>query len=1156
MRYIGAVILQNQRCASRPHAVKLYMVIGSLINLCIGHSKGTFQARGDICIRISQVSFLHEANRHLACFLAASVAAHPIRNDKKLPLGGGQPLTIFRKSAPSILMVVPIVSTRPASSCAFRNMAYIGEVTKKLKLHITALSTLFCVVYATALYAQPRDIRFDHITIEQGLSNFSINDIVQDRQGFLWFATEDGLNKYDGYEFKAYKFDPADTNSLPVSLINSLYLDRKGKLWITAGGRLCQYDPNADKFVRFERLSRHGASLVDKTVNEVFEDSEAMLWIGTSAGVYCYDQRQDTLIHYRHNPKDSTSISSDNITAFCEDRTGTLWIGTFGGGLNRYDRENNNFIRYRREADHSSSLSSNNIICLREDPASRDIVWIGTNKGLYRYDRQTNRVIPWRNASGSSLDLEKDLIFAIAEDSQGTLWVGTFHAGLWQYEPEANRFVSYRHDPADPYSLLDNRVQAVYEDRSGVMWLGHYRSGLSRYVRRQDRFSRLKIADGVYAICEDRRDQLWIGASSTGLWQYNHDGKLVTHYRHEPANPLSLSSDQVLAIHEDRQGRLWIGTANGLNLYDSNRRRFVRYPHVPTNPGILEQYQVKSIYEDAEGEMWFGTLGSGLLRRDWEKQAFIYYRNLSSVWSITSDANHDLWIGGDGLHRFDRRTQTFTACPRDEKTRQRIAGFVYSVYADSQGYVWMGTFGSGFYRYDPRTDELIAFTDRDGLPNNFVKGILPDGRGNLWLSTDNGLSRFDPHTKVFKNFTLKDGLVTNVLLSGAYYKNQDGRMFFGGEGGVVAFHPDSIRDNPRSPPVVITSFKVFDKPVRRSVPQQSHLNSDDPPAFIRLSYRHNFFSFEFVALDFTAPEQNHFAYKLEGVDPDWVQAGTRRYANYTNVEPGEYVFRVKGSNSDGVWNEAGTSVNIIIMPPFWKTWWFRLLALVAISVLAWAGYRYRVNQLVQMERLRTRMSADLHDEIAGNLSSIAMFGKIVQDEATASDEKNTAESAMLQRIIALSQESVIAIREIIWTIDPKPETIHDLLMRVRDFAVTACRAQNMILKYETLPQAQLPRKNLSPEQRKHLWLLLKEAINNAVKHSGGTVLELRAGYENGHLTVSVIDNGAGVSGTSNANRFSGKGLGTMKSRAQQLHGALELFTHPEGGTVVVLSAKI
>ncbi|MGH7454452.1 MAG: ATP-binding protein, partial [bacterium] len=322
---------------------------------------------------------------------------------------------------------------------------------------------------------------------------------------------------------------------------------------------------------------------------------------------------------------------------------------------------------------------------------------------------------------------------------------------------------------------------------------------------------------------------------------------------------------------------------------------------------------------------------------------------------------------------------------------------------------------------------------------------------------------------------------------------------------MIAFYPDSIKDNPHIPPVVITSFKVFDK----SLPLKRALFSLEE---IELSYRQNFFSFEFVALDYTVPAKNQYAYKLEGFDPDWVYSGTRRYASYTNVGPGEYVFRVNGANSDGVWNEEGASIQIIITPPFWKTWWFRLLAFLTISGLVWSAYRYRVNRLLEMERLRTRLSADLHDEIAGNLSSIAMFGKIIQDEASKTGEKTFVGLQLLERMITLSQESVTAIREIIWAIDPQPETIHDLLLRVHDLAVNACHAQNMILKFDAPPQEQLPPKNLSPEQRKHLWLLLKEAVNNAAKHSGGTELAIYASCKTGHLHISIIDNGSGLNG--------------------------------------------
>ncbi len=1020
-------------------------------------------------------------------------------------------------------------------------------------------ATFFCLFFwlnlATSLFAQPHDIRFEHISVEQGLSNFSVSSIVQDQQGFLWIATEEGLNRYDGYDFTVYKADPADSNALPTSFFGQLYRDRAGALWPNAFVHLYRYDPETDSFVRFERYAPNTKSLSGKWITQVIEDGYGEFWIGTTEGLHRYNRQREVLIDYRHDPNDPTSISADYITAFSEDSASrnTLWIGTFNGGANRFDRERNVFKRYRHDPADPNGLSSDYIWCICED--RRGVVWIGTENGLCRYDRQADRIQRYRSNPDVSKTLGSDRVFVLFEDSQGTLWAGTRNVGLWRYEPQADRFLQYQHDPNDPYSLSGNRIHAIYEDRSGVLWFGHYRAGLSRYARHQDKFVRYKINGEVYAIWQDRNANLWVGGIGTGLLQFNREGKLVAHYRHDPQNSHSLSSDDIWAVREDRRGRLWIGTDEGLNLYDTKRRQFIRYKHQSLDPSNEEHRAVKIIYEDSKGEIWFGTKGSGLLRWEGNQKTFIYYQpdpknpqSLSGthVWAICEDLRADLWIGtfGAGLNRFNRKTQTFTRYPRDGKQSDGI----YSLHIDSAGGVWSGTFGGGLQRLDPRTNRFTYYKDRNGLIDNFVKGVMADARGNLWLSTDKGLSRFDTRTEEFKNFTVKDGLISNVLLSGAYYKSQDGRLFFGGEGGVIAFYPDSVKDNPLIPPIVITRFKVFDKPLPL---QKAVFSLKD----IQLSYRQNFFSFEFVALDYTAPAKNQYAYMLEGFDPDWVYSGTRRYASYTNVDPGEYVFRVKGANSDGVWNEQGAAITITITPPFWKTWWFRAIALVTIGLFVWGVYRYRVNQLLAMERLRTRLAADLHDEIAGNLSSIAMFGKIVQDEAAAAGGKKMAGSELLERIVTLSQESVAAIREIIWAIDPKPETIHDLLMRVRDWAVNTCRPQNIMLKFDAPPQEQLPPKNLSPEQRKHLWLLLKEAVNNAAKHSGGTELAVYASYKTGQLHISIIDNGSGLDGANGAARFSGKGLGTMKARAEQLNGSFGMLSD-ESGTTVSVTIKI
>jgi ligand-binding sensor domain-containing protein/signal transduction histidine kinase len=999
--------------------------------------------------------------------------------------------------------------------------------------------------------------------VEQGLSNFSISDIVQDQQGFLWIATEEGLNKYDGYDFTVYKADPADSNALPNSFIGQLYLDRAGSLWINAG-HLFRYDPHSDSFDRFERFFENTKNPPGQFITRVIEDRSGEFWIGTSEGLYRYNRQREVLSHYRHDPNDSTSISVDHITAFGEDHTGALWIGTLNGGVNRFDRERNIFKRYRHDPANPNGLSSDFIWCILEN--RRGVVWIGTENGLCRYDRRTDQVHRYRSDSDASNTIGSDRLSVLFEDSQGTLWAGTRNLGLWRYEPQTDGFLQYQHDPNDPYALSGNRIHAIHEDRSGVLWIGHYRAGLSRHAHRQDKFARNKINAGVYAIWQDRNANLWVGGTGTGLMQFDREGELVAHYRHDPQNSQSLSSDVIWAIREDRQGRLWIGTDRGLNLYDTKRRQFIRYRHKPLDPNNAEHLEVKIIYEDSKGEIWIGTKGSGLLRWDEKRKTFIYYQpdpknpqSLSgaSVWAICEDQRGDLWIGtfGAGLNRFDRETQRFTRYVYDPKQRDNSSHpTIYSLHLDSSGGVWIGTFGGGLQRFNPRTNRFTYYTDRNGLIDNFVKGLMPDAEGNLWLSTDKGLSRFDPRTETFKNFTVKDGLINNVLLSGAYCRGHDGRLFFGGEGGVIAFHPDSLKENSNPPPVVITDFKVFDKSLPRRPQPKSPPTSGDALPFIRLSYRANFFSFEFVALDFTEPGKNQYAYKLEGFDQEWIYCGTRRYASYTNVDPGAYVFRVKGANSDGVWNEKGASIKITIIPPFWQTWWFRLLAFATMSLLAWSAYRYRVNRLLEMERLRTRLSADLHDEIAGNLSSIAMFGKIMQDEAAAGGEK-LAGPELLKRIIMLAQDSVTSIREIIWAIDPKPETIHNLLMRAHDFAVAACRAQSMALKFDAPKQEQLPAKNLAPEQRKHLWLLLKEAITNAVKHSGGTELAIYASFKAGHLNISIIDNGSGLNGASSSARFSGKGLGTMKARAEQLKGAFGMFSD-ESGTTVNVTIKI
>jgi ligand-binding sensor domain-containing protein len=1016
------------------------------------------------------------------------------------------------------------------------------------------------------LTAQSYDIQFDHISVEHGLSNFSISDIVQDQQGFLWFGTEDGLNKYDGYKFIVYKPEFADSNSLPASFVSRLYIDRSGNLWIVAGGKLCRYNAHSDYFELFTQILRNSDSLANKLITNIFEANNGVYWIGTASGLYSYELQSGNLTHHHDITADSLLINGINILAFYEDKKGDLWIGTSDDGIYRYDYEKKTFINYREDYQNLTGLSSNYISCITED--HQGLIWIGTNKGLNKYDRNSDTITRYGYNTNDSYKLTSDFIFDIYADNKGTIWIGTFHSGLFQFQPESNQLFLFISDAEKSYSLSQDRIQCIYEDRSGVMWFGTYRGGLNRYSRHQDAFIRYRISESVYSIFIDKHRNLLIGTNSSGLLRYDKYGNLIQQYRHDPRNPRSLSNNSVMAIYEDKSGELWIGTGDGLNLYDAQKDRFLRYRPEKIKP---EQYgfEVKTIYEDKAGNIWVGTKGNGLCCFDRVKKTFTYFQNNPTnpqsisndhVWAIHADINDDLWIGtfGGGINLFNMKNQTFKRYlndPLDPYSLNNNA--VYSLYIDPKGYIWAGTFGGGLVRYEPRSDRFIHYTDSNGLPDNFVKAILPDNDGNLWSSTDKGLSKlvlseneqFDDQLIVFKNYTKRDGLVTNIFLSGAYFKSSDGMLFFGGEGGCVGFYPDSIIDHTYIPAVVITSFKVFDQRIPLLSTERSRYS-------VQLSHKQNFFSFEFVALDYTEPVKNRYTHKLEGLDLNWVESGKRRYASYTNVDPGEYVFHVRGSNSDGIWNETGASVEISITPPFWQTWWFRLVGMLVIGAVIFGIYKYRVNHLLAMEKLRTRLAADLHDEVAGNLSSIAMFGKIMQDETGSTESKQFGGSQLLERIISLSQKSVASIREIIWAIDPKLETMYDLFMRVLDHAVIACRAQNMVLKFDIPAKENLPSKNLSPERRKHLWLIFKEAIHNATIHSNCTELSIGVLYKIGVLYVHIQDNGCGFNYTHKSIRFAGKGLETMKSRTEQLGGSFEIRSDREKGTMITVVVKI
>jgi signal transduction histidine kinase/ligand-binding sensor domain-containing protein/CheY-like chemotaxis protein len=826
--------------------------------------------------------------------------------------------------------------------------------------------------------------QIEHISLEQGLSQSSVYCILQDSKGFLWFATEEGLNRYDGYNFKVYKRNPGNPNSLKNSWIWTILEHPAGVLWLgTNGGGLHKFDLEKETFIDYQTIPGSPRGLSNNIVYSISIDPKGMLWLGTANGLNRLELPGETFKQYRADPANPRSISHNDVRTIYTDRGGTLWIGTAGGGLNKFDPQDETFTRYLNDPLNEKSLSHNFVSCIYEDRGGD--LWIGTEGGgLNRFDREKGEFIHYPSAGRNSASPNRDEVRTIDEDGLGTLWVGT-RRGLFICDRENRLLIPSSWDGAQPGDLNFNSIQAIYEDRGGVLWIGTHLSGIDKISNLEKRFSHYyskprdtaSLSDNrVWAIWEDRRGDLWVG-TSRGLNRTDVKREKFLHYRNDPANPQSLSHNSVMAICEDRSGQLWIGTrGGGLNRFNRETGTFSRYPG--DNPGFhaLSNNMVMTIYEDRAGVLWVGTYG-GINKFDKKSESFTCYRNEAgnprslsrdTVLTIGEDNAAALWIGtfGGGLNKFDRESGTFLRFktgPGD--TGGLDESNIYVLYLDRSGVLWVGTDG-GLYRYRPGANHFTRYGIEDGLPNEVIYGILEDEPGNLWLSTNKGLSMFNPGEKTSRNFDTGDGLQSNEFNLGAFYKSKNGEMFFGGINGFNSFFPADIKINRYRPPIVITSLMIFNEVVGIGEPVRGKKILDKDitrTTKIRLSYNHTVFSFEYAALNYAFPGKNRYAYKMEGLETGWNYVGNRRFATYAHVPPGDYVFRVKGSNNDGVWNEEGTSLEITIIPPFWKTWWFYLLCVLGLLILVLGAQRLRFRQLKKQEKQLTRLVKERTQEL-------------------------------------------------------------------------------------------------------------------------------------------------------------------------------------------------
>ncbi|MBI3194456.1 MAG: GGDEF domain-containing protein [Ignavibacteriae bacterium] len=1023
---------------------------------------------------------------------------------------------------------------------------------------------------SSACYCQHQtEFKFEQITNEQGLSQNTVTCLLQDSKGFIWIGTQDGLNKFDGYDFTIYRNNPLDSHSLSQNYINCLFEDSKNKIWIgTNRGGLERYDPLTNEFTHFIHDSSDSHSLTGNEVITIFEDHSGTIWIGTTEGINKFEPLTNQFTRYLHDDNEPKSLSSNIVTTLFEDVEHNLWLGTTNGGLNKLNPARNSFEHFVHDELNPQSISDNSTSSIVEDHLNN--LWIGTrSNGLNRFDRKTKTFTHYysdsKNPHSLSYDEILDLEITTYPDSP-LLWIGTL-GGINIYDFKNKEIVRVGMTQELPLSIKNVKILSILEDRSSGLWFGTLGDGILKIDLTKKKFLHVANIPGnensllnnyIWSIFKDKSGALWIGTND-GLDEFDESTKQYKHYRQDKNNPNSLSGNQIQVIREDRYGMLWLGTdVSGLMMFDKHKNQFHHYVNDVLDSNSLSNNRITSLYEDHNGVLWIGTWG-GLAILDSGRKIFRQYHHNPNdanslsheiITSISEDHTGTLWIStGGGLHSLDSSRNNFRRYMHNPKNpNSLINNWVNCVHEsrleiDGKRPLWIGTYGSGFDKFDPATETFIHFTESDGLPNNVVYAILEDEHGYLWLSTNLGVSRFDPRNNTFKNYDGTDGLQSNEFNAGASFQSSEGEMFFGGINGFNRFYPSEIRDNPFVPQIVLTSFRKFDKEVKLDT-------SISEIKTITLNYDENIFSFEFAALNFSRPMKNQYAYMMEGFNREWVYSENKRTATYTNLDPGEYIFRVKGSNNDEIWNEAGTSVKLIILPPYWQTWWFRSLSIITFFSLLYSFYRYRMNRMLEIERTRTRIAQDLHDEVSTTLSGVVYFTQAVRKDSS------TSVSPESNRFLSLIQESVSEIQDsmqdIIWSLNIENDNWERILSKFRRFVSDAC--DSCSIAYDLNIPTSLNIKQPTMEQRKNLWLIFKEIVTNAVKHSQAKILAVSIQTDNsGYLVLQIDDNGIGFDSSLTTER---NGLKNIHSRAALLRANLSLDTSPGKGTRWKINFKL
>lgn len=964
-----------------------------------------------------------------------------------------------------------------------------------------------CSAIAAALLSLPAVSRAEAndtevVRFAHPLSTNAYNcGIIQDKDGFLWIGSSHGLFKYDGYTATNFTAGP---DALSSNYVGTIFEDSEGLLWLgTMGGGLTVYDKRTHTFTQHKHDSNNPNSLLSDQFNwapnTIAEDQQGLIWLGTQGGLSSFDKKTKQLTHYRNDPAKPDSLLDNNVWTVRVDRRNRVWVGT-QAGLCILDKATGRFTHYKHDAANPGgprSLAKGGVYAVLED---RDgILWIGMHAGgLARLDPTSDTIKQYRHADNDPTSLAHDEVYSLVDDTQGHLWIGRSYnaggVGLERFDKKSEKFTVLRHSPDMPDGLSSNAAINATVDRTGTLWVvedsGHVEQfdpigQRFRWLRNEAKNARSLPDNNVQVIHEDSSNVVWVGTQLGGLARYNRAKGDFDVFAHDDKNPDSLSNNFVFSLLEDRDGSLWVSTADGmLSVFDRQTGKVVRrYKNEAASVGG------RGLRQDAldPNLLWYGTEGQGVIRFDKRTGQFTQLRNdpndpasLSNnmVLGLYQDRDGALWAptSGGGLNQLDRKTGKFVRYEHNPSNPDSISGSViHAVIEDKNGVLWVSTADGGLNKLDRKTGKFTRYGKKQGFTTNTLIHILEANDGHLWVSSDAGVFRFDPRAgRVDKHYRKVDGLQGdkfNAFIDSGY-RTRAGEIWMAGIAGLTVFVPEQIRDNASIPPIVFTALKQGgeDMPLGAAFERVQTLH---------LPWWQNYFEFEFAALNYVVSEKNEYAFILDGLDRDWYHAGTRRFGRYSNLPGGTYTLRVKGSNNDGVWNEQGTALKVIVDAPFWQTWWFRTLVAASAASLLTLLYLWRTHKMRQFnreliarvdERTRELEEANskivklekesLEQQMAGGFAHEmrnALAGSVIVMDAVIDGQKTLCEknSELLGSVFDLVKNNLggkdmDSLVEVLETIDGNEELVDRVLKTMHQCSDRALRVTSLILEYARL----------------------------------------------------------------------------------------------------------